>query len=184
VDADYRDSTEIAALLSHGIHTIFVAEIENIFCVEAALRIVAEHLGKDADDVVSEVTRYVSSALNREIELQISSMAEKRIQYLLNAFSKTSNDISGLSEGLKVTLDRIDVTAIYDQCRNDFDTALRSGSLDELLRVYNRKSLANRISGILGLANGEYAKLLVRLMKGPNQQRIVAALKKYIPTLP
>ncbi|OGP83698.1 MAG: ABC transporter ATP-binding protein [Deltaproteobacteria bacterium RBG_16_58_17] len=184
IDSDYRDHAEVIALLDHGIQTIAVAEIENIFCVESAVKVIAEHLNQDPNHVIGEVTKYISAALSSEIELQMSSMAEKRIQYLLGAFSKSSNDKSGLSNGLGVTLGRIDVEVIYKECKDAFDRAIASNSLDELLRVYNRKSLPSRISGILGLANGEYKKLLVRLIKGPKRQTLVAALQKYMPTMP
>lgn len=184
IDSDYRESAEVASLLTHGIQTIAVAEIENIFCVESAVRVVAEHLTLDQNQAVDKVTQYIRSALASELELQISSMAERRIQYLLNAFSKSSNDKPGLTNGLNITLGRIDVDVIYNECKHEFDNAIASNSLDELLRVYNRKSLPARISGILGLANGEYKKLLVRLMKGPKRQAVVAALQIYLPTLP
>lgn len=184
IDSDYRASEEVTTLASHGIQTIFVAEIENIFCVEAAVRIVADHLAQDPDDAVRKVAQFVSTALAGELELQISSMAERRIQYLLGAFSKSSNDQSGLVNGLNVTLGRIDVGRIYSECKVEFDTAIDSNRLDELLKVYNRKSLPARISGLLGLANGEYKKLLVRLLKSPKQQAVVTALQRYLPTLP
>lgn len=184
VDTDYRSVEEISALSSHGIHTIEVAEIENVFCVESAVRIVADHLELDPNLVVAEVTRYIRKALKKELELQISSMAEKRIQYLLRAFSKESDNKQGLTNGLKTTLDRIDIEAIYAECQSAFDTAIASNSLNDLLRVYNRKSLPTQISGILKQQNGEYAKLLVRLMKGEKQQSIISALKEYIPSLP
>ncbi|MBE9100864.1 DUF4435 domain-containing protein [Vacuolonema iberomarrocanum] len=184
IDSDYRTPEEVLALESHGIQTILVAEIENIFCVEAAVRIVAEHLAQDPDDAVRQVTQFVSTALTNELELQITSMAERRIQYLLGAFSKSSNDKSGLVSGLNVTLEHIDVDRIYGECKLEFDKAIASTSLDKLLRVYNRKSLPSRISGLLGLANGEYKKLLVRLLKSPKQQAVVAALRHYLPSLP
>ena len=184
IDSDYRDSCEVAALLSHDIKTIAVAEIENIFCVESAVRVVAEHLMLDPNQVVEEVAQYIRSSLENELELQISSMAERRIQYLLGAFSKSSNDKQGLTSGLDVTWGRIDVEVIYSECKSEFDTALASNSLDELLRVYNRKSLPGRISGILGLVNGGYEKLLVKLMKGPKRQAVTTALQRYLPILP
>jgi hypothetical protein len=184
VDGDYREQEEINALLSHGVHTIPVAEIENIFCVEAVLRIVAAHLQRDPDRTVQEVFQFVAAAMNSEIEVQISSMAERRIQFLLGAFTKTSHDIAGLTNGLAETLGRIDVGAIYAQCKAAYETAVASNKLDELLRVYNRKSIVDRISGVLGLAKGEYKKLLIRMLKGPHQKAIVTALGTYLPSLP
>lgn len=183
IDSDYRDPAEVEILVTHGVQTIAVAEIENIFCVESALRVVAEHLEQDPNDVVREVVKYISKALKDELEFQISSMAERRIQYLLGAYSKSSNDKIGLSNGISVTLDRIDVEAIYNECQATYNYALSTNNLDQLLRVYNRKSLSSRISGILGLANGEYMKLLVRLIKGPKRDSLVTALQQYMPTM-
>ncbi|GDY14578.1 hypothetical protein LBMAG53_34560 [Planctomycetota bacterium] len=183
IDSDYRESDEITALLSHGIKTIAVAEIENIFCTKSVVRIVAEHLAQDPNRVIQEVIDFLISALVSEINLQISSMAERRIQFLLRAFSKSSNDKHGLESGLRVTMGRIDVNVIHDECKKAFDDAIASKNLDMLLRIYNRKKLPERISGILGLANGEYKKLLVRLMKGPKQDEVISALQTYLPSL-
>jgi hypothetical protein len=183
IDRDYRSSEDITALEAQGIHPIAVAEIENIFCVEPVLRIVADHLEKDPDFVVSQVTEYIIDALSHELELQISSMAEKRIEYLFGAFSKTSNDKRGLIEGLEAVCNQIDVEVIYGECKNAFERAMASQSLDELLKVYNRKSLPDRISQFLGLKHGEYPKLLVRLLKGPNRECIISAVRPYMPSL-
>jgi hypothetical protein len=184
IDSDYREQEEVSALLSHGIHTIPVAEIENIFCVESMLRIVAGHFQRDPDSTVNEVFQFIASAMNSEFEVQISSMAERRVQFLLGAFSKVSHNKAGLENGLTETLSRIDIDAIYAQCKAAYEAALASNKLDELLRVYNRKSIVDRISGILGLAKGEYKKLLIRMLKGPHQKTIVSALGTYLPPLP
>lgn len=181
IDSDYRTSEEVSALAAHGIQTILVAEIENIFCVEAAVRIIAAHLEQNPDEAVRSVTDYVTSALNDELELQVTSMAQKRVQYLLGAFSKSSNEKAGLKEAFEVTLARIDIDRVYNDCKDVFDRAISSNKLDELLRVYNRKSLPVRISGILGLANGEYSKIFVRLMKSSKKNELVAALHDYLP---
>lgn len=184
IDCDYRDPQEISVLESQGIYTIAVAEIENVFCAESIVRIVADHLVQDPNKIVSEVTEFTKSALNKELELQIASMAERRIQYMLGAFSKTSNDKQGLLNGLQVTFNRINVETIYSNCRNTFEAAIATDNLDELLRVYNRKSLPKRISQLLGLANGAYGEFLVRLLKGPKRHSIVSALMRYLPKIP
>ena len=184
IDSDYREQEEVEALLNHGIHTIPVAEIENIFCVESVLRIVANHLQRDPDNTVNEVFQFVASAMNSEIEVQISSMAERRIQFLLGAFSKASHDKDGLTNGLAATLSRIEIEVIYTQCKAAYEAALASNKLDELLRIYNRKTIVDRISRILGLARCEYKKLLIRMLKGPHQEAIVSALGTYLPSLP
>jgi len=182
IDSDYKDRSEITALQGHNIYTISVAEIENLFCIEPIIRIISEHLELNADDITNEVINFLIEALNSEFEVQVSSKSEKIIQYKLGAFSKESNSEQGLTDGLATTLGKIDIPAIYEESRVIYQKAIDNRNLEELLLIYNRKSLPDRISGIFGLGNREYGKLLVRMLKGTHQAEIVTALKEYLPT--
>lgn len=183
IDSDYKEPAEIAALSGHNVHTISVAEVENLFCIEPVLRIIAEHLELDANSKVNEVIDFLIASLKSEFDLQVSSKAEKIIEYQLGAFSKESNSKQGLQDGLNTTVGRIDIPVTYEETRLAFQTAIDERNLEQLLLIYNRKTLLNRLSGIFGLANGEYGKLLVRLLKGSRQTEIIEALKQYLPEI-
>lgn len=183
IDSDYKERAEITALSTHDIHTISVAEIESLFCIEPILRIISEHLELDANDKVNEVIDFLITSLTSEFDIQISSKSEKIIEYKLGAYSKEANTEQGLVDGLSTTLGRIDIPVIYEESRVLYQTAIDSRDLEKLLLIYNRKSLPDRISRIFGLANGEYGKLLVRLLKGSRQIEIITALKQYLPNL-
>ena len=183
IDSDYKDDEEILALEKDNIHTISVAEIESLFCIEPIIRIIAEYLKLDANDKVNEVIDFLIDSLSDEFDVQVSSKAEKIVEYKLGAYSKESNTKQGLVDGLATTLGRIDISAIYEEARILYQTAIDNRNLEQLLLIYNRKSLPNRISGIFGLAKGEYGKLLVRLLKSTHQIEIVKALKAYLPNL-
>jgi len=126
---------------------------------------------------------FLINALNFEFDIQVSSKAEKIIEYKLGAYSKEANPEQGLVNGLATTLGRIDIPRIYEESRILYQTAIDNRNLEQLLLIYNRKSLPNRISGIFGLAKGEYGRLLVRLLKRTHQTEIVTALKAYLPNL-
>ena len=183
IDSDYKEDAEIEALISHNIYTISVAEIENLFCIEPILRIISYHLELDANEKVNEVIDFLIEALSSEFDNQVSSKAEKIIEYKLGAFSKEANTEQGLKDGLTTTLARIDIPSIYEHSRNLYQTAINERNLEKLLLIYNRKSLPDRISRIFGLGNGEYSKLLVRLLKGSKQAEITSALQEYLPEL-
>lgn len=183
IDSDYKEPEEIMALRGHNIHTISVAEIESLFCIEPIIRIISEHLELDPDQKVNEVIDYLTTSLTSEFDVQVSSKAAKMVEYKLGAYSKESNTQQGLVDGLNTTLSRIDIPAIYEETRTAYQDAIDNRNLEQLLLIYNRKSLPNRISAIFGLTNGEYGKLLVRLLKGSRQNEIVAALKQYLPEL-
>lgn len=183
IDSDYKEEEEITALRNHNVYTISVAEIENLFCIEPILRIISEHLELDANNKVNEVIDFLIDALTSELGMQISSKAEKIIGYKLGAYSKEADTEQGLVDALNTTLERIDIPLIYENSRILYQSAIDNRDLGQLLLIYNRKSLPDRISGIFGLANGEYRKLLVRLLKGTRQSEIVTALKEYLPEL-
>ncbi len=183
IDSDYRDDEEKKILESHGIFTIPVSEIENLFCIEPLLRIVARHLELNEEEIVGKVTAFLIDSLISEIDVQVSSKAERRIQYLLGAYSKTENSVRGLEEGLANTLSRIDISSTFQDSKKIFEDAIRLKELDVVLLHYNRKSLHDRISGIFDLSNGGYGKLLVRLLKGDKQDEVLRALERYLPTI-
>lgn len=183
IDSDYKEEEEKMSLRNHGIFTISVAEIENLFCVGPVLRIIAEHLQLDPNAKVAEVVNFLVTSLNNEFEVQVSSKAEKIIEYKLGAYSKEANNEQGLVEGLNTTLSKIDIPSIYSDTVSKYREAIDERSLEKLLLIYNRKSLTNRISNIFGLRNGEYDKLLVRLIKGSKKNELVQAIKQYLPTV-
>jgi len=122
-------------------------------------------------------------ALNDEFEVQVSSKTEKIIEYQLGAFSKESNTEQGIIDGLETTKNRINIHNTYKTAKDLFQSAIDSRDLKQLLLIYNRKSLLDRISNIFGLKSGEYSKLIVRLLKGNRQDEIILALKEYLPNL-
>ena len=177
------EESEIEALKRHNVYTISVAEIENLFCIEPILRIISSHLELDTHAKVNEVIDFLIEALSSEFDNQVSSKAEKIIEYKLGAFSKEANTEQGLEAGLATTLARIDIPSIYEYSKSLYQTAIDERNLEKLLLIYNRKSLLDRISRIFGLGNGEYSKLLVRLLKGSKQAEITSALQEYLPEL-
>jgi len=183
IDSDYKEDEEKDTLLRHGVYTITVAEIENLFCIEPVLRIIAEHLGFNPDQKINEVIDYLINSLNQEFEVQVSSKAEKIIEYKLGAYSKESHNQEGLEKGLETALGRINIESIYTETVNKYQEAISERNLEKLLLIYNRKSLPSRISGIFGLGNGQYEKLMIRLLKGVKKEDIINALRQYLPNV-
>lgn len=181
IDSDYKEEDEKEALKRQGIYTISVAEIENIFCVEPVLRIISEQLELNPDEIVDKVIDFLVKSLRSEFEVQVSSKAEKIIEYKLGAYSKRSNSKQGLIDGLKETLNRIDIDNIYEEIVLEYNEAIEEENLKKLLLLYNRKSLIDRISPIFELGNGQYSKFLVRSLKGKRKQDLISAIKSYLP---
>ena len=183
IDSDYKDEAEKMALLAYGIYTIPVAEIESLFCTEPILRIIAEQLELNSEQKVNEVIDFLCESLNAEFDVQVSSKVEKIVEYKLGAYSKESHNRQGVENGLQTTLGRIDIPAIYAATEANYREAIDQRNLQNLLLIYNRKSLPDRISHIFGLGNGQYGKLLVRLLKGSRKGELITALKENLPPI-
>ena len=183
IDRDYRQQDEIEALEKGGVFTADVAEIENLFCIEPLVRIVASHLGIDPDRAGGEAAGFILGELAAELELQIANHAEREIQFLLGAFTKTEATQQGLVDGFGALIASIDVPSIFAESKGIFDGIMSSGDVNSALRHYNRKTLAKRISKVFGLKDGEFVKLVIRLLKTDKKDEIVAALKAFAPNI-
>jgi hypothetical protein len=183
IDSDFRSSEEITILKQSGIYTIEVAEVENLFCIEPLLRIVASHLNLNQDSIVAQATQLIFNSLANELETQICKHAEREIQFRLNAYSKAGNTEQGLIDGLNRLLGTFDVHIIYSTSKALFETALQERNLEKALKIYNRKSLASRLSSIFGLKDGEYPNLIIRMLKSDKRAIVIAALKSFMPQL-
>jgi hypothetical protein len=183
VDRDMRSDEEIAALESQGVQSLEFAEIENVLCTENLVAQVASQLSLNAPEVVASVTKFVSDALESEMEAQIVKRAERRIRHHLSMYAASSSDEPGLQQGVTALVSNLDIARIVSESREAFAGALASSRLNDILRVYNRKSLANRISTCFGLKHAEYPALVVRLLKGDQRERYVGAIVGVLPKL-
>lgn len=182
IDSDYRTAEEIIALKDAGIYTINVAEIENLFCIEPILRIVAANQLLDVNATVAAVTTFIINCLTEEFEVQVTNRAEREIQFRLNAYTKIGHTELGLNDGMTSVINSIDIATIYADSRTLYQQAIDENSLEKALRLYNRKNMHKRISPSFGLGNGEYANIVVRLLKSDRKAEIVTAIQNFTPT--
>lgn len=183
VDRDVRSDDECNALSASGVQVLALAEVENLFCVEPLVRLVAAKLSLDPDDTFLAVSKYLSTAFAGELEAQIVMHAERRIRYHLSTYSKATSDEQGLEKGLTDLLAGLKIPAEVQAARSMLSGALESGDLNQMLRVYNRKSLAERVSTCFGLNHGEYPDLVIRTMKSSEGTQFVNAIRSSLPML-
>jgi len=183
VDRDVKSDTEISALLDQGIHVLEFAEIENLLCSKSMVSAVAKKMDLDDVAVVTCVTEFVIKALIDELDTQVAMRAARRIRYQLSCYSPAGSGLGGLQEGLEALLRGLDMAAIISDARAVFTSAIDSGSLDEVLRVYNRKTLIDRISHYCGLAQCEYRAMVLRLLTGTDAKIYISHLKCHLPEM-
>lgn len=181
IDRDVKSDLELAALAEHSIYAIPFAEVENLLCNEHLIRAVAVALAKDPDGVVEAVTSFILRVLTDELELQIVLRTSRRVRYHLSCYSSSSNDRQGLAQGVETLIASLDLQELISDSERTFRDAVENPSLDGLLKIYNRKSLASRMSGCFGLRQGEYPDLVLRLLKGENSSAYIPLVQQHLP---
>lgn len=181
IDLDVMSDAECSALRTAGIEVLSVAEVENLFCLEPIVRFVATKLSLDSDSVADAVFNFLKTALQEEMDVQVAIRAERRIRYQLSAYTKASANEDGLRAGVDALFASLTVEEFITEAKE----TLRNGLSEwgALLRAYNRKSLAARVSSCFGLNHGQYVELVLRTMKTPEGRPIVEVLRSRLPAL-
>lgn len=179
IDRDRRVPVEIQKLEQDSIFVLTVAEVENLFCVKEILQIVSQRLERDADADFQSVSDMIFSRLQGELETQVSLRVASEIRFQLNMFDEKQKGAAELMSALQSLANGIDVEVIYSQTLAEFNAVISSKNFENLLSLYNRRSLSAQASGALGLTTGELPEMVVRLAKGECRVEITNALKKY-----
>ncbi|CAN8140206.1 putative AAA domain-containing protein, AbiEii toxin, Type IV TA system [uncultured Thiomicrorhabdus sp.] len=179
IDRDRRVPAEIAKLEQDSIYVLNVAEVENLFCTQEVLKIVSNRLARDPEADFQAVSKTVFSRLQGELDTQVSLRASSEIKFQLNMFNDGQKGAEAIDAALQSLVTQIDVDKIYSDANELYVSVLETKNYDELLALFNRKSLSSQVSTALGLANGSLPETVVRLAKGDCKEDIIHALKPY-----
>ena len=184
VDRDYMTREEINAIENNNIKVLPIAEIENLYLLEGVVRAVAENQELSADNIFEIVKEFVFKEFLKEKETQICKMCERDIHHKLKGYSVGKKPTKAdLGKQLKDIVDQIDTDGMYEEYENKIDQIIAEQSYDELLLLYNRKSLHKRVSHFFELATDNYPKLVLRLLKTDRGKVIIDSMRKRCPNL-
>lgn len=184
IDRDYLSETEIEAYKEKGIFALEVAEVENLYLLSDIQMIVADHMAfENIDEVLESVRNFLFDEFEKEKEAQITAICEREMQYKLSRFQKNGYGIDALKTQFEEYVKSIDIDKMYAAVQEKVNKIVAEKNLDELLKIYNRKSLHHRVSHFFKLANNEYPQLVLRLLKTEKKTEIVNALRKHMPKI-
>lgn len=184
IDHDYLTEEEIYSYQTSNVYTLSVAEIENLYLSEPLIKIAANYLLLNPDETFNKVKEFLFQEFEKEYDLQLASMCAKEIRHKLQCYTKPKeNTLEALKSKMDILKNSIDVELIYNNRKQEIDKILNEKDYDGLLRIYNRKSLHERVSGIFNLSSKEYPNLVLRLLKSDKKEMVINALKQYTPNL-
>ena len=187
IDRDRRSEEQIRALERDKIYTLSVAEVENLFCTPSILKFMSSQLKREPEDDLSNSTEFILNQLKNEKKEQISLHVSEEILFKLNTFNKKAKGQEELVLAAHVLTENLenDIKYLYQQKQDELDQVLVSKNLSEILKFYNRKSLAKQIGNkIFQLSNDAYIETFLRYAMQEDTQSLVEMLKPYFGSFP
>ncbi|RAP37948.1 hypothetical protein B1207_02875 [Legionella quinlivanii] len=182
IDKDRRTPTEITELEKHGIFTLSVAEVENLFITPEILKIVADHLELDYENKLQEIREFLTNELAKEVNIQVSEMAVQELKYRLSRLDLSCKTKTELDSKYSQLINAINVNTVYDELHSQLTQIIQTGNYEGLLSFYNRKALASRVGANFGLSKNELPALIIRLSNRDEYiDKFLSAISNYIP---
>lgn len=181
VDNDGRSISDIQMLEELGIAVLPVALVENLFLLEAILKIAAERLGHNPDEVVPKVKERVFKLVRiKSVEIA-SNLTRQEIETALRTFGKGGDGAEALSADFKSACDSIDPKAIYTKWEKEIARVLAEQDYNAALRYYKIKGLHAEAGAVFGV---RFQDQTMRWLRNKDSAPLVEALRSAIPNIP
>lgn len=178
IDRDYRNKHEIEALKKHNIYTINVAEVENLFLVEELLSVANEILYPNENNRINKIKNAIINArYKKQINRQVCEAVVAELKYQLSAIEIEKNS----EENAKQTLADAYSSISYDNIKTEIEQRFNAANdYKQVLRLFNCKSLSCEAEKEFG--KKEYKEFIIGQLHGEKAERIIAAVKNYLPS--
>lgn len=168
VDRDHRSDAEIASLRNQGLLLAEVAEVENLFCVPAALRAAAAQLKvPDVHAVLEKAKARVLSQLRETVRAQVAARSLSEIQFKLSGFGPNAGnaDASLIQAQLTTHMAGIDVADVFKQSTDLFDQIIATNDYESALRFYNCKGITTFVAEAFGMKARPYCTMITGIVR-------------------
>jgi len=183
VDRDHRSEEEISALRDRGLMVVEVAEVENLFCVPAALLAAAGQLQKaDPQAAARAAQARVISELQKSIDFQIAARAIAEIQFRLGGFGPKAGkaNASNIQANLEAHVAAIDVAEVFKRSADLFNDIVTRADYESALRFYNCKGITSFVAGELGMNPSAYCTMITGIVRSGQGAALAADLQSRI----
>ncbi len=191
VDADHHQPDEVAALRSHGVTVLPVAEIENIVLLPKVSRAIAEsegYKGSELEDRLNDlkVAVFDTLSLPGRIDAMAARYCRRRIDRMLKKIDLSdAPSVASLEVAYRERTGALDVAEVAAEVTQRVQLALQQQDLPGLLAHYDNKellALAARCLKKQTLPN--FKRWLIRVLRNGAVPALNAAIRECLPTVP
>ncbi len=164
-----------------GLAVLPVALVENLFLMEAMLKISAERLGHNPDEAVARIKERVFKLVQKKSVEVASNLTRQEIETALRTFGKGGDGAEALSSDFKSACDSIDPKAIYAKWEKEIARVLAEQDYEAALRYYKIKGLHAEAGSVFGV---RFQDQMMRWLRNKDSAPLVDALRSAIPKIP
>ncbi len=140
IDRDYRSDYEIEKYKENNIFTLNVAEVENLFITEELIRLMAEHMGKEANTTFEEIKKYViHTRFSHQIESQICQSVVAQIKYKLSCVDISKQNSEKAKASLETAFKSLIMSKLVPMKRKSFKKYYLNKIMQMLSRYLTKK---------------------------------------------
>lgn len=182
IDRDYRLEKEIKLLEKDNIYTLGVAEVENLFIVEEVINFLANHMGQDNNHVLAEVKNFViNTKFSNMIDQQICRSVAAELKYMLSAINISDRDAEDAKISLKSAINEINFDDVQKKHEEVFRAALDNNNYNNILKLFNEKSVSKSVGKFFGLDNSKYQQTIINLLRSLDYDQRISIFSRYLP---
>ena len=172
----FKTEEQLNALKEKGIFHLKVAEVENLFLTKEAVQILSQRFGADADKTFSSIKTYVSERFSKQAKKQTSEALVAGVKEVLSGITISDNE-QLTADGI-VSL--INIASIEKNVNDRYQQAIEDHDYNEILGLFNDKSLATSVGHYFGIDNKIYVDRAISLLEGDLRDELSEALRHYI----
>jgi len=183
VDADDRDSNEVAYLQARDIYSLPVAEVENLFALPNIFLALAEALMcSDPSGLFETLKAGILEEVSSNIDLVSLRYTQRQIDRKLKMIDVEARDVRALQAVYQEKLSAINPSDIFEGHKSKLRTYIEARDLAGVMRVYDNKGLLSLVARALGLKNQK--TLLDRVTRLANEEAGGKLREEFARTLP
>lgn len=188
IDRDRRTVEEISHINNSNIWIAKVAEIENLLLLEPIIKIVAQNMMKNPEEVFSTVKNNIISFFGTQIPKQAIEHTIHRIERKLKKATDNSSvkELVELETELSNFWTNLQTREIYNTLVDQFQVLVQDKNYNEILKIFNNKGMFvnSQVSILCDLnsKNDAYLNYVIGLLKRNNQDsnQIKTSIKEMI----
>ena len=187
IDRDRRSDTEIGKLNQCSVFCPEVAEVENFFLLPGVIKIVAESLQRNPQEIekiLDSVKQKTFDFLAKNIEEQAFLFTRQKVQNNINgAINKNFSTIDDYKAMVGSIPKIVDVGLIYEQTRATLQKIIDGQDYLEALKFINNKGLLNGtgLPAAFSWKQDDYIDYVMRLLSSSSvSKELISVFKQYI----